>query len=259
MDGNAKTAGVEEEILLVWEKNLSAIAKETVETKLFITENIRDREAKLARSPAIRLELNTREIRTSVGRKYCSAYLVPREEVTFSGSDGPIPELCHEMDSLGPAVSKLQGKTERRLPLRPTAANFSSFRSPLAPRRSLPTASSLLSFDPRANHLLLPPSTEPAGKRFHGPEHPTSIRHFGPCYDTPLPWLPYCEIPPFFLTLPIPLPPPFYLLLNFFSYALSFLPSLYFPSFASPTRPALSLFQPCSVFLLPHFFSARVL
>ncbi|KAK1127356.1 hypothetical protein K0M31_003897 [Melipona bicolor] len=23
--------------------------------------------------------------------------------MTFSGSDGPIPELCHEMDSLGPA------------------------------------------------------------------------------------------------------------------------------------------------------------
>lgn len=36
-------------------------------------------------------------------------------EATLRGPDRPIPELCHEMDSLRPAVSKLQSKTERRL------------------------------------------------------------------------------------------------------------------------------------------------
>lgn len=40
----------------------------------------------------------------------CAAPLVRRH---FKGPSGSIPELCHEMDSLRPAVSKLQGKTER--------------------------------------------------------------------------------------------------------------------------------------------------
>ena len=142
-------------------------------------------------------KLNTREIRIARNRRSVLVrrnswpHLVPREEVTFSGSDGPIPELCHEMDSLGPAVSKLQGKTERRLPLSSTAGH-SSFRT-----RSFSAGSG----HPRCSRSILqpstyslPPSTGPTGKGLRGPEHPTSIRHFGPCYDTPLAWLPYCEI-----------------------------------------------------------------
>lgn len=143
-------------------------------------------------------KLSTREIRIARNRRSVLVtrnswpHLVPRDEVTFSGSDGPIPELCHEMDSLGPAVSKLQGKTERRLPLSSTAGHSSSFRT-----RSFSTGSG----HPRCSRSILepstyslPPSTGPTGEGLRGPEHPTSIRHFGSCYDTPLAWLPYCEI-----------------------------------------------------------------
>lgn len=84
-----------------------------------------------------------------------STRCAPRE-ATLRVPDGPIPELCHEMDSLGPAVSKLQGKTERRLPPVPVPT------SPLA-LSSLPSPSGFC----------------------EGPERPTSIQHFGPRYDTP--------------------------------------------------------------------------
>lgn len=40
-------------------------------------------------------------------------YAAPLARRHFRGPSGSIPELCHEMDSLRPAVSKLQGKTER--------------------------------------------------------------------------------------------------------------------------------------------------
>lgn len=51
----------------------------------------------------------------------------PVQVTVFSKFDGHVPELCHGMDSSRLAVSKLQGKTERRLPL-PTVT-FSLFPS----------------------------------------------------------------------------------------------------------------------------------
>lgn len=130
-------------------------------------------------------KLNTREIRIARNRRSVLVrrnswpHLVPREEVTFSGSDGPIPELCHEMDSLGPAVSKLQGKTERRLPLSSTAGHSSSFRT-----RSFSAGSG----HPRCSRSILqpstyslPPSTGPGLARgFAAPNIPRASDTLGP-------------------------------------------------------------------------------
>lgn len=84
----------------------------------------------------------------------CVALLARRH---FWGPSGSIPELCHEMDSLRPAVSKLQGKTERA--------------------DSLPVPWSLFSSCSLSSAL-------PSPSCFcEGPERPTSIQHFGPRYE----------------------------------------------------------------------------
>lgn len=95
----------------------------------------------------------------------CVALLARRH---FWGPSGSIPELCHEMDSLRPAVSKLQGKTERA--------------------DSLPVPWSLFS-----SCSLLPPY------RLHrvsarGPNVPRASNTLGPAMNTPSVWLLYCEI-----------------------------------------------------------------
>ena len=240
--------------------------------------------------------LNTREIRIARDRRSVCwqreipgvAYPVPREEMTFSGSDGPIPELCHEMDSLGPAVSKLQGKTERRLPLSSIAvvtlllflsdlslSRFIFLSFSFSPHWIPVGASSLLSLEQRGEHLLsstIPTSTGPTGKGLHGPEHPTSIRHFGPCYDTPLAWLPYCEIlaaffPHPFTSSPSTFPAALFLLHSTFFIVSIFSPPFFlffFFTFISPSLQTLFFsfsfsFPPCSTvcypFVLLRFFA----
>lgn len=148
---------------------------------------------------------------------------VPREEVTFSGPDGPIPELCHEMDSLGPAVSKLQGKTERRLPLYPAAANFSSFRSPPAPHRSPQCI--LLALVRSSTYLCLHRPNRPA-RGFTAPNIPRASDTLGPAMIHLCRGYRTARSAPFFLARP--LPSAFYLLLNFFS------PPLFFFTFIFP-------------------------
>lgn len=164
------------------------------------------------------------------------------------------------MDSLGPAVSKLQGKTERRLPPCPTAGHSSSFRS-----RSLAAASAR----PRCSRSILqratyslPPSTAPTGKGLHGPEHPTSIRHFGPCYDTPLAWLPYCEIlaaffPRPFTSSPSSFPAPLFLLHSTFLIVSIFSPLSFFPLY--PHHSSLSFPLSLSLSVSRSFLSASSL
>lgn len=164
---------------------------------------------------------------------------VPREEVTFSGPDGPIPELCHEMDSLGPAVSKLQGKTERRLPLYPAAANFSSFRSPSAPHRSPQCI--LLALVRSSTYLCLHRPNRPA-RGFTAPNIPRASDTLGPAMIHLCRGYRTARSAPFFLARP--LPSAFYLLLNFFSPPLFFF-TFIFPFFRpSPrTSPLYTLFR----------------
>lgn len=164
---------------------------------------------------------------------------VPREEVTFSGPDGPIPELCHEMDSLGPAVSKLQGKTERRLPLYPAAANFSSFRSPPAPHRSPQCI--LLALVRSSTYLCLHRPNRPA-RGFTAPNIPRASDTLGPAMIHLCRGYRTARSAPFFLARP--LPSAFYLLLNFFSPPLFFF-TFIFPFFRpSPrTSPLYTLFR----------------
>lgn len=203
-------------------------------------------------------ESNAREIRTLARRcKFLDS--VPREEVTFSGPDGPIPELCHEMDSLGPAVSKLQGKTERRLLLHPTAANFSSFRSPPAPHRS-PQCILLALVRSSTYFYLHRPNRLARG--FTAPNIPRASDTLGPAM------IHLCRGYRTARSLPSS-SPALFLLHSIFSSIFSLLPfsflPLYFPSFAPHTSPPIRSFSLSTVLhhpsipFAPFFLRSRTL
>lgn len=183
----------------------------------------------------------------------------------MSGSDGPIPELCHEMDSLGPAVSKLQGKTERRLPpCLSSGTLLLSVRALSTLRASILVA---LVRSPSITRLLYLHRLDRLARGFTAPNIPRASDTLGPAMIHL--WRGYrtarYSLPSFLILSPPrpsllsgwPLPSAFYLLrrLNFFSPFL-FLPLYFLSSFFSPffSSSSLSLHR----FVLLHFSAARI-